>query len=131
MFFAIIGIVTEILIVDDERVLREAWKATLLGEGFAVRTAKDGDDALVKIDEKRPDLVLLDVMMPVIDGLEATKIIRSLCRSDAASIPIISMTANAFEEDVQKSLAAGMNEHLSKPINGKLLVSTLMKYKKT
>ena len=72
----------------------------------------------------------MDVMMPVMDGLEATKKIRLLDRTDAESIPIIAMTANAFEEDIQKSLAAGMNEHLSKPINGKLLVSTLIKYKK-
>lgn len=76
------------------------------------------------------DAILMDVMMPETDGLEATKRIRSLDRPDAASIPIIAMTANAFEEDVQKSLEAGMNEHLSKPINGKLLVSTLMKYKR-
>lgn len=76
------------------------------------------------------DVILMDVMMPVMDGLEATMKIRSLCRPDAQDIPIIAMTANAFEEDVEKTLSAGMNEHLSKPINGKLLVSTLLKYKK-
>lgn len=76
------------------------------------------------------DIILMDVMMPVMDGLEATMKIRSLCRPDAKSIPIIAMTANAFEEDIEKTLAAGMNEHLCKPISGKLLVSTLLKYKK-
>lgn len=75
------------------------------------------------------DIILMDVMMPVMDGLEATMKIRSLSRPDAQSIPIIAMTANAFDEDVEKTLSAGMNEHLSKPINGKLLVSTLLKYK--
>ena len=67
--------------------------------------------------------------MPVMDGLMAAEKIRSLCRADAKSVPIIAMTANAFEEDIQKTLAAGMNEHLSKPINKKLLISTLLKYK--
>ena len=76
------------------------------------------------------DAILMDVMMPVMDGLEAAKTIRMLARPDATLVPIIAMTAKAFDEDIQKSLAAGMTEHLSKPIRGKVLTATLMKYKK-
>lgn len=122
-----------VLLCDDNRLNCNIAERLLKKADANVLIACNGEEA-IQIFERSEigsiDVILMDVMMPVIDGLEATKRIRSLCRSDAASIPIISMTANAFEEDVQKSLAAGMNEHLSKPINGKLLVSTLMKYKK-
>ena len=93
----------------------------------------NGEEAVRIFADSRPgeiDAILMDVMMPVMDGLEATRAIRSLNRPDGKSVSIIAMTANAFEEDVKKTLAAGMNEHLSKPINGKLLVSNLLKYKK-
>ncbi len=70
----------------------------------------------------------MDVMMPVMDGLTAAKTIRALDRPDAKTIPIFAMTANAFSEDVEKSLAAGMNEHLSKPLNMDVLLSTVQKY---
>lgn len=122
-----------VLLCDDNMLNCNIAERLLKKADANVLIACNGEEA-IQIFERSEigsiDVILMDVMMPVIDGLEATKRIRSLCRSDAASIPIISMTANAFEEDVQKSLAAGMNEHLSKPINGKLLVSTLMKYKK-
>ena len=71
------------------------------------------------------DAILMDVRMPVMDGLEATRAIRALDRPDAKSIPIIAMTANAFDEDVQQSLQAGMNAHLSKPVDPELLFQTL------
>ena len=71
------------------------------------------------------DLVLMDVQMPVTNGYEATKMIRSMDRSDAKKIPIIAMTANAFVEDRIKSKEAGMNEHVSKPIDMKLLVKII------
>lgn len=71
------------------------------------------------------DAILMDVMMPVMNGYEATKIIRSMDRSDAKKIPIIAMTANAFVEDRIKSKEAGMNEHVSKPIDMKLLVKII------
>ena len=106
-----------------EHILKKAEAAVLIAE--------NGEEAVQIFESSRIgsiDAILMDVMMPVMDGLEATKRIRSLDRPDAGSIPIIAMTANAFEEDVQKTLAAGMNEHLSKPINRKLLVSTLLKY---
>ena len=71
------------------------------------------------------DAILMDVMMPVLDGLHATETIRALGRPDAKTIPIIAMTANAFDEDVQRSLQAGMNAHLSKPIEPEKLFETL------
>ena len=74
------------------------------------------------------DAILMDVRMPVMDGLEATKVIRAMARPDAKSIPIIAMTANAFDEDVKRSLEAGMNAHLSKPVEMELLYTTLTKY---
>ena len=105
-----------IQIIEDDDAIRAELKTLLRANGY------------LPVDAPPCDLILMDVMMPVMDGLEATKRIRSLDHPDAGSIPIIAMTANAFEEDVQKTLAAGMNEHLSKPINRKLLVSTLLKY---
>ena len=69
--------------------------------------------------------ILMDVRMPVMSGLEATKVIRSLDRADAKEIPIIALTANAFDEDVQRSLQAGMNAHLSKPVESEHLFETL------
>lgn len=71
------------------------------------------------------DAILMDMRMPVMDGLAATREIRKLDRPDAKTIPIIALTANAFEEDVQQCLQAGMNEHLSKPVDIDVLVSTL------
>ena len=85
-----------------------------------ITRVKDGEEAVRLFAEKAPgtfDLILMDVMMPKLNGYEATKAIRSLKnRPDAESVPIIAMTANAFAEDVQASLDAGMNGHLSKPI---------------
>ncbi len=69
--------------------------------------------------------ILMDVRMPVMDGLEATAAIRKLDREDSKKIPIIALTANAFDEDVQRSLQAGMNAHLSKPVEAELLISTI------
>ncbi len=71
--------------------------------------------------------ILMDMRMPEMDGLEATKLIRALEREDAKRIPIIALTANAFEEDVQKSLQAGLNAHLSKPVDPEALYETLEK----
>lgn len=82
-------------------------------------------EAFEKSASSEFDAILMDVMMPVMNGYEATKIIRSMDRSDAKKIPIIAMTANAFVEDRIKSKEAGMNEHVSKPIDMKLLVKII------
>ena len=75
------------------------------------------------------DAILMDVMMPVMNGYEATKMIRSMDRSDAKKIPIIAMTANAFSEDIRHSLTAGMNAHISKPVDMKTLEKTIRSIK--
>lgn len=74
------------------------------------------------------DAILMDVMMPVMNGYEATRKIRSLQRADAKDIPIIAITANAFTEDVESALKAGMNDHLAKPLNTQKMISTIAKY---
>lgn len=75
-------------------------------------------------------LILMDVMMPVMDGLTAAREIRKLNRPDAKKIPIFAMTANAFTEDAQESCKAGMNEHVSKPLNTKVLLDMIKRYVK-
>ena len=77
------------------------------------------------------DAILMDIRMPEMDGLEATTVIRALDRPDAKTVPIIALTANAFDEDVQRSLQAGMNAHLSKPVDNEALFATLESLIKT
>ena len=93
--------------------------------------AKDGREAVNIFEESREnyfDVILMDIMMPVMDGLTATKTIRSSKRQEAKTIPIFAMTANAFLEDKKQSQEAGMNEHLSKPLDEKKLTSMIWKY---
>ena len=82
-------------------------------------------DLFSKAEPGQFNLILMDIMMPVLDGLEAAKRIRELDREDARSIPIIAMTANAFDEDIKKSRAAGMDAHLSKPIQVTVMLKTI------
>ena len=87
--------------------------------GAQVERAGNGQEAVEKFARSDPsyyDAILMDVMMPVMGGYEATKAIRAMSRPDAAKIPILAMTANAFAEDVEKSRAAGMNDHINKPV---------------
>jgi CheY-like chemotaxis protein len=88
----------------------------------------NGQLAVESFEKHEPgyyDAILMDMRMPVMDGLEATRTIRALDREDASEIPIISLTANAFDEDVQRSLQAGLNAHLSKPVEPDALYATL------
>ena len=88
----------------------------------------NGHEAVTAMVASQPgyyDLILMDIMMPVMNGLEATRKIRQLSREDCQRIPIIAMSANAFDEDVKRSLASGMNAHLSKPVNVEKLIETL------
>ena len=90
--------------------------------------AENGRAAIELFDSHEPgyyDAILMDMRMPEMDGLEATRHIRSMDRPDAKSIPIIALTANAFDEDVQRSMQAGLNAHLSKPVNPDALFETL------
>ena len=85
----------------------------------------DGFEALDLLEQKPVQLILMDVMMPLMDGLEATRTIRAMQRPDAATIPIVAMTANTFSEDEQRSRAAGMNLFLNKPIDAQKMLSTV------
>ena len=97
---------------------------------LAVDNGKKALDAFIRSKEGEYDAVLMDIMMPEMDGLEATQAIRELQRADAKTVPIIAMTANAFVEDKQRAFAAGMTEHISKPLNSEVLLQTLAKHAK-
>ena len=93
-----------------------------------VTIAENGLVALDRFSESEEgwyDLVLMDVMMPVMGGIESAGLLRKIEREDAKTVPIVALTANAFQEDIQKCLDAGMNTHLSKPINPTLLIKTI------
>lgn len=111
---------TRILLVDDNELNQEIACELLSSFGAVVDTASDGAEAISKFSESVPgtyDLILMDIMMPNMNGLEASRAIRSMEREDAGTIPILAMTANAFDDDVKASRDAGMNAHLSKPID--------------
>ena len=118
------------LLVEDNDLNLEIAQYVLDEAGVTVTVAKDGQQAL-DVFAASPagsfDVVLMDVMMPVMDGLEATRRIRSLDRSDALAVPIIGMSANAFAEDVAKGKQAGMNDYVVKPISRKKLMEALAK----
>ena len=118
-----------ILLAEDMPINAEIMIQLLSMEGMTTDHAENGEEAL-KLFQKSEldyyDAVLMDVRMPVMDGLETAEAIRSLPREDARTIPIIALTANAFDEDVQRSLQAGMNAHLSKPVEPDQLRNTLM-----
>ncbi|MGO5165877.1 MULTISPECIES: ATP-binding protein [unclassified Candidatus Paralachnospira] len=109
-----------LMLVEDNELNAEIAEMLLEDEGAIITMANDGQQA-VELFNNNPvgtfDAILMDIMMPVMDGLAATKAIRSLNRPDAGTVPIIAMTANAFEEDVQKCLDVGMNAHLAKPLD--------------
>ena len=119
-----------VLLVEDNAINMEIAHAILEEEHLNITEAKNGKEALEIFQNSRLDeydVIIMDVMMPVMDGLEATKAIRMLEREDAKKIPIIAMTANAFEEDRKACLDAGMNEHIGKPIDIPLLKSAITK----
>ena len=122
----------KILLVDDNEMNREIAVELLTEKGILVDTANDGDVAVQKIKNASPneyELVLMDVQMPRMNGYEATREIRGLPDPKKSRIPIVAMTANAFEEDRKNALAAGMDGHLAKPIDDQKLVQTLMEFR--
>jgi len=124
----------KVLVVEDNDLNREIAKELLLDFGVEVSEANDGDVAVEKIKNSHKgdyDLVLMDIQMPMMDGYKATEAIRGLEGHEMANIPIVAMTANAFEEDRQNAFKAGMNGHLAKPIDIVKLKETLkLFYKK-
>ncbi len=120
-----------ILLVEDNELNSEIAEAILTESGFIIETANDGTVAVDKVRSSEPgyyDLILMDVQMPEMNGYEATKAIRSLDNKALASIPIIAMTANAFNEDREEALRNGMNDHVAKPLNMEKLFDVLNKY---
>ena len=120
-----------VLLVEDIEVNREIAKAILQEIGLEVDDAGDGSDAVEMVKNSPPnhyDIILMDVQMPTMNGYEATRNIRALNRKDAQTVPIVAMTANAFEEDKENALKAGMNDHLAKPLDIPKLLETLNKY---
>lgn len=119
-----------ILIAEDNDLNREVVTELLKEQGAVVTSVPNGQEA-VNIFKDHPsgtfDIILMDVMMPVLNGIEATKQIRALDREDAHTIPIIALTANAFAEDIEKCKRAGMNAHLSKPIDLEKMLATIRK----
>ena len=110
----------KLLLVEDNELNREIALEILKEAGFVVDTAEDGAVAVQKIKQAAPgqyDLILMDIQMPNLDGYEATRQIRALPDAEKANIPIFAMTANAFEEDRQNALEAGMNGHIAKPLD--------------
>ena len=121
----------KILLVEDNEMNREIAMDILGDYGMSVDTAEDGTVAMEKMRNAvygQYDLVLMDIQMPKLNGYEATKMIRNLDDPRIAGIPIIAMTANAFEEDRNEAIEAGMNEHIAKPIDIKKMSDTLKKY---
>ena len=119
-----------ILLAEDNELNMEIAEFMFQNEGTEVTKAWNGQEAVELFEKSRPgefDVILMDIMMPVMNGYEAAKMIRSLDREDAKVIPIIAMTANAFAEDRLRAKEAGMNEHIAKPVDAKLLVKIIHK----
>ena len=116
------------MLAEDFIINAEIVKELMDLKGVSVDHAENGRIAVEMFEKSEPgyyDAILMDVRMPEMDGLEATKAIRALQIPDAKTVPIVAMTANAFDEDVQRWLQAGMNAHLSKPVESEHLYKTL------
>lgn len=123
-----------VLVAEDNELNMEITRFVLETAGAEVLTATDGKktlDLFEKSEIGSVDVILMDVMMPTMDGLQAAKEIRALPRADAQSVVIIAVTANAFSDDIRQAIAVGMNEHIGKPVDSDRLVEMLLKYKKS
>ena len=119
------------LLVEDNDLNMEIAKFHLEQEDIEVFTAVNGQQALEMFEESEVgyyDIILMDIMMPIMNGLDATRRIRSLNRADSLVIPIIAMSANAFEKDIEEALESGLNDYLVKPVDGKKITDTMKKY---
>lgn len=122
--------VKRILLAEDNHLNQEIITRLLHKKNYEVQRTSDGTKVLSAFSNSEVgyfDAIIMEIRMPVMDGLTATRAIRALDREDAKKIPIIAMSANAYDEDIKKSLDAGMNEHLSKPIETQKLYETLEK----
>ena len=122
----------QVMVVDDEP-MAASLIVNIIKRKYSdfeiMGTAYDGEEALELMEEKgEPDVLITDIQMPVMDGYDATARIRRMKDEEKASIPIIAMTANAFAEDRQKAISTGMNDHVAKPIDMKVLLPVMAKY---
>jgi len=123
----------KVLLVEDNDLNMEIAQFLLESEGAEVTQAWNGREAVELFAASAPgsyDVILMDIMMPVMGGLEAARVIRAMKRPDAATVPIFAMTANAFQDDIQRSRAAGMNEHLTKPLDARELMAAIVRYRR-
>ena len=114
--------------MEDNEINQEIAQEILSSVGFVVDTVNDGTEAVDRIknvDAGTYELILMDIQMPIMDGYEATRQIRALEDPAKAAVPIVAMTANAFDEDRKKAMEAGMNDHVAKPIDIENLMDTL------
>lgn len=121
----------KILLVEDNDLNLEVAQYILEDAGAEIIVARNGLESVELFEQSESDsfdVILMDVMMPVMDGLTATKRIRKLKRKDARTVPVIAMTANVFNEDIIAAKEAGMNEHIAKPLDFDKLIHTLAKY---
>ena len=117
-----------VLLVDDNAINREITKEILRSRGFVLEEAENGREAVDKVTASEKgyyDLILMDIRMPVMDGYKATEAIRLLEDPEKAKIPVVAMTANAFEEDVKAAKAAGMDGHIAKPVDVPKMMETI------
>ena len=112
-----------LLVVEDERDLLEVLRFSLSREGFSVTTATNGEDAIRLVREKRPDLVVLDLMLPTIDGLSVCRALRS--HKQTRDLPVVMLTAKGEESDIVKGLEAGADDYVTKPFNPKVLLARI------
>ena len=122
-----------ILLVEDNELNRDIAETILREEGAEITSVVNGQEAVDAVRNHPPgtyDLILMDIMMPVMNGYEATRQIRCMGRDDTATLPIVAMTANAFAEDVKMSFDAGMDAHIAKPLDIDKLIRTIAQYRK-
>ena len=122
-----------VLLTEDNELNREIASELLFDIGLEIEIAKNGKEAVEKVMMKPDhyyDLIFMDIQMPVMNGYEATRAIRSLDKEYAKNIPIIAMTANVFQDDIMKAIESGMNEHVTKPVDMKLVCRILQKWLK-
>jgi len=120
----------KLLLVEDVEINREILLSMLDDTGLTIDCAENGKDALgmVEADPDKYDLVFMDIQMPEMDGLEATRRIRAIPSQHGKKLPIVAMTANVFKSDIEKCLASGMDDHIGKPINAADILEKLRKY---
>ena len=117
--------------MEDNELNREIAEEILTETGFLVETAPDGTDAVEMVRKAKEfyyDAILMDVQMPIMDGYEATRTIRTLPRKDVKNLPIIAMTANAMDEDKEAAVKNGMNAHIAKPIDTEIFINVLQQF---